>query len=169
MTTNQLAPRAPPSLAIAEGATTPSGVSAGALVWSTTIGGLLVWNGVQWVAVAADVTPITASEALAAGDWVNVWNSSGTKVRKANATAAGKEAVGFVLAAAASSAIAYVYFDGTNTGVTGQTVGKVFLSTTAGSGTTTAPTASGNVVQRIGTAVSATAVKFAVGDAITLA
>ena len=112
------------------------------------------------VGIGADTQVITASEALAAGDWVNVWNSTGAKVRKADATVAGKEAHGFVLSAVSSSAAATVYFEGTNTAVTGQTPGVVFLSTTAGTGTTTAPSTSGNAVQRIGFATSATTVNF---------
>src|SRR5258708_22967676 len=70
------------------------------------------------VGIAADTQAITASEALAAGDLVNVWNSTGAKVRKADATTSGKEAHGFVLAAVSSSATATVYFEGTNTGCT---------------------------------------------------
>ena len=112
------------------------------------------------VGIGADTQVITASEALAAGDWVNVWNSTGAKVRKADATVAGKEAHGFVLSAVSSSASATVYFEGTNTAVTGQTAGVVYLSTTAGLGTTTAPSGSGNVVQRIGFATSATTVNI---------
>src|SRR5882757_9494798 len=48
--------------------------------------------------IAADTAAITASEALSAGDLVNVWNSTGAKVRKADASTAGKEAHGFVAA-----------------------------------------------------------------------
>lgn len=121
------------------------------------------------VGIAADTASIVASEALAAGDWVNVWNSGGAKVRKADATVAGKEAHGFVLAAVANGANATVYFEGTNTAVTGQTPGVVFLSTTAGLGTPTAPSAAGNVVQRIGYAVSATAVNFQSQPPVVLA
>ena len=112
------------------------------------------------VGIGADTATITTSEALSAGDFVNVWNSTGAKVRKADATVSGKEAHGFVLSAYGSSASATVYFEGTNTGVTGQTPGPVFLSTTAGVATSTAPSGSGNVVQRIGFAVSATAINF---------
>ena len=112
------------------------------------------------VGIGADTQVITASEALAAGDWVNVWNSTGAKVRKADATTAGKEAHGFVLSAVSSSASATVYFEGTNTAVTGQTPGVVYLGTTAGLGTNTAPSSTGNVVQRIGFATSATTVNF---------
>ena len=52
--------------------------------------------------IAADTAVITTSEALAAGDFVNIWNSTGAKVRKADATVAGKEAMGFVLSAVGS-------------------------------------------------------------------
>jgi hypothetical protein len=121
------------------------------------------------VGVAADTAIITTSEALAAGDWVNIWDSTGTKVRKADATTQGKEAMAFVLAAVGSGAAATVYFEGSNSAVTGQTAGVVFLSTTAGQGTTTAPSASGNVVQRIGFATSATNVNFQSQTPITLA
>jgi hypothetical protein len=119
--------------------------------------------------IGPDTASITASEALAAGDYVNVWNSTGAKVRKADATVAGKEAHGFVLAAVSNGAQATVYFEGTNTSVTGQTAGVVYLSTTAGVGTNAAPTGSGNVVQRIGMATSATAVNFQSQPPVTLA
>lgn len=112
------------------------------------------------VGIGADTATISASENLAAGDWVNIHDSAGAKVRKADATTSGKEAHGFVLSAVTSGNNATVYFEGTNTGVTGQTPGPVFLSTTAGTGSATAPSGSGNVVQRIGFAVSATAVNF---------
>lgn len=120
------------------------------------------------VGLGADTAVITTSEALAAGDWVNIWNSTGAKARKADATTAGKEAMGFVLAAFGSGASATVYFEGTNTQVTGQTPGKVFLSTTAGVGTTTAPSAAGNVVQSVGFATSATTVNFQSGQSVLL-
>lgn len=121
------------------------------------------------VGIGADTAIIEASEALAAGDFVNVWNDSGAKVRKADATTAGKEAHGFVLAAVSSAANATVYFEGTNTQVTGMTPGNVFLATTAGVATSTAPSASGNVVQRLGFAVSATAINFEAQQPIVLA
>lgn len=122
------------------------------------------------VGVGADTATLVASEALAAGDYVNVWNDAGAfKVRKADATTAGKEAHGFVLAAVASAGTATVYFEGTNTQVSGQTPGIVYLQTTAGQGGATVPSASGNVVQRLGVAVSATAVSFEAQPPVTLA
>ena len=126
-------------------------------------------NSMMPVGIGADTSTIPASETLAAGDWVNVWNSSGAKVRKADAATAGKEAHGFVLAAVTSGNPATIYFEGTNTQVSGQTPGPVFLQTTAGVGGPTVPSASGNVVQQIGVAVSATAVNFERSVPVTLA
>ena len=126
-------------------------------------------NSMMPVGIGADTYTITASETLAAGDWVNVWNDSGAKVRKADATTAGKEAHGFVMSAVTSGNPATVYFEGTNTQVTGQTPGPVYLQTTAGAGGATIPSASGNVVQQIGVAVSATAVNFERSAPVTLA
>ena len=126
-------------------------------------------NSVMPVGIGADTKSIAASESLAAGDWVNVWNSTGAKVRKADATTAGKEAHGFVLAAVASGANALVYFEGTNTQVSGQIPGPVYLQTTAGTGGATIPSASGNVVQNLGVALSATEVNFERGTPVVLA
>lgn len=113
-------------------------------------------NSMMPVGLGADTSVVTASEALAAGDFVNIWNNTGAKARKADATTASKEAHGFVLASVANGAAATVYFEGSNTQVTGQTAGNVFLSTTPGLATSTAPSAAGNAVQRIGVATSAT-------------
>lgn len=122
------------------------------------------------VGVVADTAPITTSEALAAGDFVNIHASTGTKVRKADATVQGKEADGFVLASAILGATALVYFEGRNTQVSGQTPGGVvYLQTTAGLAGATVPSASGNVVQRLGTVISATEINFERGEPVTLA
>ncbi len=117
--------------------------------------------------IGADTKTIVASETLAAGDLVNVWNDAGTaKVRKADATAEGKEANGFVLAAVASAANATVYFEGRLTGLTGLTA---VSAATPGAVTATPPAAAGNVVQFVGVAVSATELDFEPSDAVTLA
>lgn len=121
------------------------------------------------VGVAADTASVVSSENLAAGDFVNIWNSSGAKVRKADASVAGKEAHGYVIAAVTAPAAATVYFEGTNPGVTGQTPGPVFLSTTPGLATSTAPSGSGNVVQRVGFATSATAINCQIQLPVVLA
>lgn len=126
-------------------------------------------NSMMPVGIGADTAQIAASEALAAGDFVNIHNSTGAKVRKADATTAGKEAHGFVLAAVTSGANATVYFEGTNTQVTGQTPGNAFLQTTAGTAGATVPSAAGNVVQQLGVATSATSINFERGTPVVLA
>lgn len=122
--------------------------------------------------IGADVKNMPASEALAAGDLVNIWNDAGTaKARKADATAEGKEVHGFVKAAVASAATAAVYFEGRITGLTGLTPGaRQYLSAaTPGALTATAPSAAGNVVQWVGDAVSATELDFEKANPITVA
>lgn len=120
--------------------------------------------------IGPDTKTIVASEALSAGNLVNVWNDTGTaKARKADATTSGKEAVGFVLSAAASAANALVYFEGVITGLSGLTPGtRYYLATTAGGTTATAPSASGNVCQYIGTAISATELSFEPDDGLIM-
>lgn len=124
------------------------------------------------IGIGADTTTAMASENLAAGDFVNLWNDAGTlKARKADASTTGKEAHGFVLTAVTSGNNATVYRDGTNTQLTGLTIGsRYYLSAaTAGRIVTTAPSATGNIVQVIGKADSATRINFTYSDYIVLA
>ena len=127
-------------------------------------------SSVMPVGIGADTKVMVASEALAAGDFVNVWSDGGAfKVRKADATTSGKRTHGFVLSAVSSGANATVYFEGENTAVTGMTPGDVFLGMTAGRAQAAAPTGSGQAVQRIGVATSATSVNFEPSQPIVLA
>lgn len=121
--------------------------------------------------VGADTVSIISSENLAAGDLVNIYNNGGVGTcRKADASTSGKEAHGFVLAATTSPAAATVYFEGTNTQMTGMTPGRQYLSaTTAGKTTTTAPNTAAQVVQIVGFATSATAMNFQSGTPVVLA
>jgi hypothetical protein len=124
------------------------------------------------VGISPEVDVMPASENLAAGDLVNIWSNSGVaNARKADATTAGKAAVGFVLAAVTAPANATVYRTSqSNTQLSGLTPGaKYFLSTTAGGVSATAPSGSGNVVQSVGTAINATTLSFIPGDVIVLA
>lgn len=125
------------------------------------------------VGVGVESQQLVASEALAAGNFVNVWNNAGVaNVRKADASAVGKEASGFVLAAVASAGTATVFsISNTNTQLTGLTPGAVhYLSgSTAGAATETAPTTASHFVQQLGRAGSATSLVFNPGPAITLA
>jgi len=124
--------------------------------------------GLLPVGVGADTVTLTTSETIASGDLVNIWDSTGAKVRKADATIAGKEAHGFVLVGGASGATVDVYFEGSNTAMTGLVAGKRFLSTTAGTSSATAPAGTGNVVQMVGFATSTTSMNFQSGTPVTL-
>lgn len=121
--------------------------------------------------IGADTAQILASEILAAGDLVNIWNNAAVaNVRKADGSSAGKEAHGFVLAGFAAAATATVYFEGSNTQCTGLTPGPQFLSsTTPGKTVATAPTGTGKVVQRCGVATSTTSMNFEASEPIVLA
>jgi hypothetical protein len=86
------------------------------------------------VGVGADTFTGVASEALSAGDFVNVFSASGVfSVRKAD-NSNGRPAQGFVIAAVAAAATATVHQLGeANTGVSGLTPGtKYFLGTNGG-------------------------------------
>ncbi len=117
----------------------------------------------------AEVASVPSFENLAANDQVNVFDDAGTfKARKADATTPGKEACGFVKTAVTAPAAVKVYGEGTVTGQIGLTTGDVFLSTTAGLATQTAPTAAGNISQKVGSAKSATEFTFEAGKITNL-
>jgi len=123
------------------------------------------------IGIGADTASIIASEALAAGDLVNVWNNSSVaNIRKADGSTAGKPAQGFVLSAVSALAAGTVYFEGTNTQCTGLTPGPQYLSAaTAGKPATVAPSTAGQSVQAVGFAISATSLNFQYNQPITLA
>jgi hypothetical protein len=102
---------------------------------------------------------ITTSEALSAGDMVNIHISSGVKARKADNTSAAKYATHFVISSFSSGASALLYPLGSiNTGVSGLTAGtEYWLGATGGlviAGSL--PSSAGNLHQFIGVALSAT-------------
>lgn len=116
----------------------------------------------------------TANGALSARDLVYI-EAAGT-MAKADATTEGKEAIGFVSAAVSNAAVGTIYLTGNNiTGLSGLTPGKkYYLSTTPGLmvDDTAAPVtggSTGNVVQEVGTALSATELAFEPEQPITLA
>lgn len=121
--------------------------------------------------VGPDTVSLPASEALAAGAFINIWSNSGSaNVRNADCSgaSAGKIAHGFVLEAVASGGAATVYLEGDNTSVTGLTIGQQFLSS-VGTASTSAPTTSGYAVQRLGIAYNATAMHFQPSQPVILA
>lgn len=113
--------------------------------------------------IGADVAVIEASENLAAGDFVNIYDDSGTaKVRKADASDPGKQAHGFVLSAVSASANATVYFEGANTQLSALTPGTTYAldHNTPGDvvALASATTTPGHILQVVGVAVSATTI-----------
>lgn len=85
------------------------------------------------VGVGPDTTTAEADEALAQGDYVNIFDDGGTKkVRKAD-NSNGREAHGWVAQAYALAATATVFFEGPNANVAAGTVGqRAYLGTTGG-------------------------------------
>lgn len=120
----------------------------------------------------AETKSIVAFENLAAGDFVNVFNDSGTiKVRKADASGGNaKRAHGYVLAAVTAPASATVYYGNLNNQLTGLTIGAMYyLSGTAGAVTTTPPTTPTHIVQQIGVATTVSEILVEIQPTITLA
>lgn len=112
------------------------------------------------VGIGAATQTIVASEALVAGDFVNIHNVSGTpNVRKADSSN-NRPANGFVLANFASAASATVHLGGMNTARSGLTPGLLYFLSTAGGVTTTAPSTTGHIIQEIGVASNATTIQF---------
>lgn len=112
---------------------------------------------------------LPAAVALAAGSFVNVFTSGGVaQLRPANATDDSKPADGFVAYACAAGSTAYVFGCGAlNDKLSGLTPGATyFLSTTDGEISTAVLSDSGNSVQIVGKAVSASALIFAPQEGI---
>lgn len=131
-------------------------------------------ESVMPVGIGADTKVIVASEALAAGDFVNIYSNAGTaNVRKASAVDDTKPANGFVLDNVDSGGSATVYFEGANTALSGLTPGTVYVLSAATPGALVAlssgPSATGNVLQTLGTSTSDTEVNVELGSPITRA
>lgn len=120
--------------------------------------------------IVADTKMILANEDISAGNVVNIYAENGNfMARKADATQSGKDASGYVLETVTAGQFAMVYFEGNNNQVTELSAGRVYLSTTAGLVTNTAPSGSGNIVQELGFATSPTSFNFQAGRTLKLA
>jgi hypothetical protein len=112
---------------------------------------------------------LPATQALSAGDLVNIWSSSGTpSVRKASATS-GFEAHGFTNAAVSNGANCTVQLAGLNTHSSGLTAGRVFLDTTDGLVSNTCPSTAGQMGQEVGEAYASGSYNFAWHPGVLLA
>ena len=102
------------------------------------------------------------SDGLTTGQLVYIHNASGSVLTAdlADATDENKIADGFVKQSYNADANATIYLDGEVPGA-GLTPGDMYyLQISPGAKGTSAPTASGNIIQAIGPAISATAIKF---------
>jgi hypothetical protein len=110
----------------------------------------------------------TASGDLAAGDYINLYLDGATlKMRQASCSTPYR-ADGFVLAAVGNTVAGTFYVGINNSSKTGLTVGSDYYLSTAGGVTTTAPTTATYIVQRLGKAISATAIAGTIAEPITL-
>lgn len=105
--------------------------------------------------------PVTASEAIGAGKFVNLYSNAGVLNCRLADNSNSRPAHGFVLIAVASSAVAAVHdLDAVNSGLTGLTVGADYYLGTAGGVITPAldstTAAAGSIDQKLGIAKSAT-------------
>jgi len=102
---------------------------------------------------------LPASEAITAGAPVNIWNDTGTvKVRNANASN-GRAANGYVTMTYGTGDMVAVFLGGENPVLSGLTVGDIYLGTSAGTYTSSVP-GTGNLVQKLGFAISSSNLAF---------
>lgn len=117
---------------------------------------------------ASGVKTITAFEALAAGDYINIFDNGGAaNVRLADA-ANQRQAHGYVLAAYSALDLATIYFDGGNSQESGRTIGERQYLGAAGASTETPVVASGSIHQYLGVASAVTEVCFEPDDCILI-
>ena len=120
-----------------------------------------------------DVTSIVSFEDLASGDYVNIFDDSGTvKVRKAD-NSNDRPAHGYVKDTVVAPAAVNVFFEGANANLSGLTEGaRIYLGTTGGIIETpldpTNPADDGKLHQLLGWAISDTEVNTDIQDCITL-
>lgn len=161
MTTNKFLTKNSGQTQLTTAISTSAGVGDASKIVATTTNGKIDPT-LMPAGVGVSTFTVLASEALSAGDFVNIYNNAGTlNVRKAD-NSNSREANGFVLAAVSNAANATVYLNGQNTSVSALTPGTVYYLGTAGAVTTTPPanTATGSIIQVLGKTLSATNLPF---------
>lgn len=143
--------------------------TAGALIAANTAG--VLDSTFLPAGIGPDAISAPATAAIAANSLVNVYSNSGTlSLRPADNTVAGSEANAYSTAAIASGATGTVNLgNGIVTGFSGLTIGAMAYLGTVGAVVSAAPSASGNIVQQVGKALSATSIQFAPQQTITVA
>lgn len=121
----------------------------------------------------ADTRIIEASEALSAGDFVQVFDDGGTpKMRKSDNSNA-RNVDGFVRDAITSGASGKIYLEGVNPGLSGLTIGDRYYLDTSGQPTNTPLDQNdvanvGKIHQYLGKAVSATEIQTEPADCVLI-
>ncbi len=119
---------------------------------------------------ASGAITLEASEALLAGDFVNLFDDAGTvRMRKAD-NSNGRQADGYVLTAVAPLASATIepLHTGVNNGLAGLTLGARYFLGTAGGVVAVAPSLPTELVQCLGVARSATELFMVPEDTVTI-
>lgn len=118
--------------------------------------------------VGGDALTLTSGEALTAGDYVYI--SAAGLVFKADNSAIGKAARGYVLQSVAITTAVVVYFDDNNTGVTGKTPGVTYYTSSTAGAVTASPdvTTVGKVLQEVGFATSASSIHTNIQEPIVI-
>lgn len=114
---------------------------------------------------ATAISAMTAV-AIAAGDLIYITGAG--EMDLADATAEGKEAVGYANAAFGSGVLGEYFNGGLMEGLAGLTPGNRYFMTTTPGAVGVIPTTTGNVVLCVGTAASATTLNFNLETPVTL-
>lgn len=118
--------------------------------------------------IGDDAKILEASEAIDAGDFVNIFDDGGVaKIRKADASN-DRPANGFVTTAIVLGASDKVFFEGANDALSGLTIGARYYLDAAGNVTTTAKSAAGELHQFLGVACGATELTVEMSESVLL-
>lgn len=137
-----------------DGIDVSAGVADAGKIIKTDAGGLI---DPSFLPSTGDIS-VEASEALSAGDYVNLFDDSGTVRMRLADNSNGRPADGYVLTAVAPLATGVIkpLHVGVNNQLAGLTLGSRYFLGTAGAVVLTPPSASGETVQCLGIARSAT-------------
>ena len=115
--------------------------------------------------IAAKTVSATAVGTITVGAFVEFFDNAGTPSVRLADDSLGIPANGFALVAIPDTTVGTVFLSGSNTAVTGLTAGeKYYLAAAGGLDQSPNVTTNGDVVQLIGTAISATEICFANPD-----
>jgi hypothetical protein len=121
--------------------------------------------------IGPDIKVIVASEDIAAGKYVNIYDNLGIANIRLADNSNGRQAHGFLKDAVLTAGSGTVYFESANTNLVALVPGTRMFLATAGGVTATPPTLVGGAVvsQYLGLSISATEINTDIEDGIILA